>query len=100
MAEENRRFSKAKFSEIFFIQYVSALIKSGMQDLGKLVNPETEKIEQNLEGTQAIIGLLIMLKEKTKGNLSPNEEKTLYDGLSNLQHSYADEATRREKEKI
>jgi len=99
MTEETGKISKEELSEFMFLQYASALINSGMQHLGKIMNSSTGKIEKNLEASQGIIELLSMLKEKTKGNLSAVEEKIISDGIANLQLNYADEVNRTEKEK-
>lgn len=99
MAEENGKFSKEEISELMFIQYISALVNSGMQLLGKIMNPTTGKMEKNLEGAQATIELLSLLKEKTKTNLTSNEEAILSEGLANLQLNYADEVDRASKDK-
>ena len=98
MAEPEKKVSKEEMREFMFIQYVSMLVNSGMQQLGKIMNSVTGKMEKSLEGTQATIELLTMLKEKNKGNLSSNEENILSDGLANLQLNYADEVNRMEKE--
>lgn len=99
MAEEDKNISKERLSELMFIQYISSLVNAGMQQLGKIMNPLTGKMERSLEGAQATIELLSMLKEKTKGNLTTNEENVLSNGLANLQLNYADEVGRIEKEK-
>jgi len=99
MTEETGKISKEELSEFMFLQYASALVNSGMQYLGKIVNPLTGKIEKNLEAVQGIIELLSMLREKTKGNLSDIEEKIISDGIANLQLNYADEVNRAEQEK-
>ena len=94
MAEEAKKIGKEELSQLMFIQYVSALTNSGMQHLGKIMNPLTGKMEKNLEATEGIIELLSMLKAKTKGNLNDIEEKVLSDGIDNLQLNYADEIKR------
>jgi len=99
MAEEEKKISREEMREFIFIQYISMLVTSGMQQLGKIMNPLTGKMEKSLEGAQATIELLSMLKEKTKGNLTTNEENVLSNGLANLQLNYADEVGRIEKEK-
>ena len=99
MAEEHKGIDEEKFKELQFIQYISILANSAMQQLGKIMNPLTGKMEKNLEAAQATIGLLSMLKEKTKGKLTADEEKVLSNALANLQLNYADEAKRAEKEK-
>ena len=99
MTEEAKKISKEELSQLMFIQYISALTNSGMQYLGKIMNPLTGKMEKNLETTEGIIELLSMLREKTKGNLNDIEEKVILDGIANLQLNYADEINRAEKEK-
>jgi len=61
------------------------------QQLGKVVNPVTNKIEKNLEQAKYSIDMLIILRDKTKGNLSSEEEKTLQEAIANLQLNYVDE---------
>jgi hypothetical protein len=54
---------------------IQALIKMGELDV-----PDSGKKEIDLEGAQETIDLLLMLKEKTKGNLT-SEEATLLNSL-------------------
>ena len=54
-----------------FIQLMYIFHSSAMVALGKLKNPATDKIERDLEQAKQSIDILEMLKEKTKGNLSP-----------------------------
>ncbi len=97
MVEEGQKISEEELSQLRFIQYVSILANSGMQQMGKIMNPVTGKTEKNLEAAKATIELLSMLKEKTKGNLKPDEEQILANALANLQLNYADEVGRTEK---
>ncbi len=98
MAEEDKKIDEKELSAVMFIQYVSILTNAGMQQMGKIMNPVTGKMEKNLEAAKATIDLLSMLKEKTSGNLSANEEKVISSALANLQLNYADEVSRAEKE--
>lgn len=98
MAEEDRKISEEELKELQFIQYVSILTNSGIQQLGKIMNPVTGKTEKNLEAAKATIDLLSILKEKTKGNLTSREETVISNALANLQLNYADEVSRMEKE--
>ena len=97
MSEEHK-IGEKELSEIRFIQYVSILTNAGMQQLGKIMNPVTGKMEKSLEAAKATIELISMLKQKTKGNLSANEEQVIAGALANLQLNYADEVSRMEKE--
>jgi predicted nucleic acid-binding protein len=87
-----------------FLALVSMFSDSTMQHLGKIANPLTGKIERNLQTAKATIDILMMLKEKTKGNLSEREEKFLSNTISTLQLNYveevkADEAKKKEEAK-
>jgi len=64
---------------------------SGMQGLGKVMNPVTNKIDRNLEQAKQSIDMLEMLRDKTKGNLSPESERLLSQFLSDLRLNYVDE---------
>lgn len=87
-----------KRSEELFINFIIMMSQSVMLHLGKIVNPMSGKVEKNLEGARAAIDLLVMLKEKTKGNLSDREEKFFATTLSTLQMNYVDEIKKEEKE--
>jgi len=56
-----------------------------------LENPITKKIEKNLEQARFLIDTLAILKEKTKGNLTKEEEALLDDALFNLRLMYVEE---------
>lgn len=99
MAEEDKGINEQQLQELIFVQYISILTNAGMQQLGKIMNPVTGNTEKSLEAAKATIELLSMLKEKTKGNLTANEEKVISNALANLQINYADEVNRMDKEK-
>ncbi len=60
--------------------------------LGKMVHPESQKTERNLEAAKVSIDLLGMLEEKTKGNLSHEEDQFLKQVSTNLRLNFVDEA--------
>ena len=90
---------KEKEMEGQFIAFVSMLSNSAFQNLGKFVNPITGKMDRNLMAAKGTIDLLSLLKEKTKGNLTKNEESVLSNSLANLQINYLDEVKREEEER-
>lgn len=79
-------------NKVLFMNLVMMLASSAMQQMGKLVNPMTQKTEVNLEGAQVTIDLLTMIQTKTRGNLEADEEKMLKDLLSSLQLNYVEMA--------
>ena len=74
-----------------FLYLVSTFEMSTLHHLGKLKNPLTDKIEKNLDQAQMSIDILDMIKEKTKGNLGPDEQRHLDHALSQLKLNYIDE---------
>ena len=78
-------------NQIMFIQVVAMFQTAALQQMGKLKNPVTEKIEKEMHQAQLSIDILDMIKEKTKGNLSSDEERFLNGILQDLKLNYVDE---------
>ena len=74
-----------------FLTLIASFTTSGMIGLGKIPNPVNNKIERNLEQAKHSIDILLMLKEKTKGNLTPDEDKVLNNAIADLQINYIQE---------
>ncbi len=77
-----------------FVSLLMMFHAATMQYLGKVKNPATDTIERNLEQAQAMIDMFDMLKEKTKGNLTQEEEKFLNNLAQELKLNYVDEASK------
>lgn len=77
--------------QLLFTQLVIMFQVATMQQLGKLKNPVTDKIERDLRAAQSSIDVLDMLKHKTKGNLAPEEERFINETLKELKLNYVDE---------
>ena len=81
----------------YFLSLVFSLSAAAMQQMGKLANPITSKIEKNLEQAKVSIDMIEMLVEKTKGNLTTEENKLLASTLSDLQLNFVDELDKDKK---
>ena len=77
--------------DIQFYQLILSLHGGAMQQMGKVASPVSGKIERDLAQAQATIDLLDMLKHKTKGNLSSEEQKLVDHVLYELRLNYVDE---------
>jgi hypothetical protein len=75
-----------------FLNLIYALHFSAMQALGKIKSPITDKIERNLQHAKESIDMLLLLRDKTKGNLTAEEEKILAGIISEVQLNYVDES--------
>ncbi|OQX53903.1 MAG: hypothetical protein B5M54_06235 [Candidatus Aminicenantes bacterium 4484_214] len=71
------------FSSLVLPFYTQALIK-----LGETKDPITNQTAPNLELAKRLIDLLDLLKQRTQGNLQPEEEKFLNNCLHQLRLSY------------
>jgi hypothetical protein len=88
-----------KKDDFHFIQLVITFQTAAMQQMGKLQNPFTKKVERNLEQAQFSIDMLEMLQNKTKNNLSENERKFLEHTLYELRMNYLDEVNKEKQKK-
>jgi hypothetical protein len=75
-------------AEIDFTNFVLSLSTSALIQLGEIQDPFTQKSGRNLPLAKQTIDLIGMLKEKTKGNLSPEEEKVIEYILYDLRMKY------------
>lgn len=75
-----------------FFQLIMSLQAGGMHQLGKVANPMTGEIERDLPMAKMTIDLLAMIKDKTQGNLSDDEDKLLSRMIYELQLNYVDES--------
>jgi hypothetical protein len=94
--------SAEKNSSLLF-SLIMTFQAAAMQQMGKLKNPITDKVERELQQAQLSIDILDMLAEKTKGNLSEDESRLLKGVIQELKLNYVDESTKEqptdEKEK-
>ncbi|MCK4547023.1 MAG: DUF1844 domain-containing protein [Candidatus Eisenbacteria sp.] len=82
-----------------FLQMVLTLQTSAMQHMGKIASPFTGKVERDMLSAKAAVDMLVMLQEKTGGNLSAAEKKILDQVVYELQMNYVDEANKPDPEK-
>ena len=80
----------------YLFQLILSLQVAAMQQMGKIMNPVSGKIERNLEHAKASIDMIGMLADKTKGNLSDEEDKFLNNILHELRLNYVDESAKPE----
>ena len=89
--EKQTDSSKEKETEPFqvdFSTFIMSLTSSAFYHLGDMPDPSTGKKEVNLPAVQQTIDMLIMLREKTKGNLKEDEKKLLEQLVYELQVKY------------
>jgi hypothetical protein len=72
------------------IQLIIGLQSTAWMALGKQMNPLTKKTEVNIDLAKDSIDTLLMLKEKTKGNLTEVEKEILEGAMQDLEINFVD----------
>ncbi|OGP53207.1 MAG: hypothetical protein A2Y65_01110 [Deltaproteobacteria bacterium RBG_13_52_11] len=74
--------------EVTFSTFVYSLSTSALVHLGEIPEPITEKMDKDLPLAKQTIDILGILQEKTKGNLTQDEENLLNSFLYDLRMRY------------
>ena len=86
VSKEKREPSEfASTSPLSFSTFITSLGLQAFMSMGEIKPPAGEKVEVDLGAAQETIDLLLMLKEKTKGNLAHDEDSLLSSLIADLQ---------------
>ena len=80
--------SRIPLPEMNFSTFVVSLNASALMHLGLMEDPVQGQKVKNLELGKQTIDILVMLEEKTRGNLTSDEEKLLRNILYDLRINY------------
>lgn len=83
--------SKCVMPEINFITFVLSLNSSALVHLGQHPDPVSGTTEKNLPVAKQTIDVIAMLEEKTRGNLTEEENRLLTNVLYELRLLYVKE---------
>ena len=81
-------------NQLLLTQIILMFQTAALQQMGKLKNPMTDKVEHDLQQAQLSIDILEMLHTKMKENLSTEEEKLFAEILRDLKLNYVDEVSK------
>jgi hypothetical protein len=73
-----------------FFNYIASLGFQAMIFLGEVPNPMTNQTEKNVKQAKFLIDTLVLLREKTSGNLSKEEAELLNGSIYELQLRYVE----------
>ncbi len=73
-----------------FATFVISLSHSAMVHLGEAPDPETGHVDKSLPLARQTIDLIAMLEDKTKGNLTGDEERLIGQVLYDLRMRYVE----------
>jgi hypothetical protein len=90
LAEERRRTiaDKATNPGTPFTNFIEPLIAQGYMSLGMLRNPYEPQTKIDTAAARQMIEILTLLKDKTKGNLEPDEDDFLDTHLGELKLAF------------
>jgi hypothetical protein len=74
-----------------FLGLIHSFQAAAMQQMGKMPNPFTEKVDRDLAQARLSIDMLEMLQERTTGNLTGEESRFLTHVLTELRLNYVAE---------
>jgi hypothetical protein len=90
-AETNEASSQAAAEpQLDFFNYIASLGFQTMIFLGEMPNPITNQVEKNLKQAKFLIDTLVILRDKTKGNLTKEEDDLLNGSIYELQLRYVE----------
>jgi hypothetical protein len=81
------------FTGLNFSALILSLSTSVLVNLGELPDPVSNEKEINLPLAKQSISIIEMLKEKTKGNLTQDEERLIGNMLYDLRMKYVEAAS-------
>ena len=72
-----------------FSSFILSLANTALFQLGLIKGPETG-IEKDLQGARQTIDIIALLEEKTRGNLTDEEQKIVSEALYQLRMAFVD----------
>jgi len=90
-AKEKPSHGQMPLPEISFASLIFSLSSTALFHLGELPDPQTNEKKKDLPLAKHAIDTIAMLKEKTAGNLSSDEEKFVVNVLTDLRLRYVKE---------
>lgn len=95
MSNKNQKtpenLSPEQQQQLLFVMLIQQHQQIAMMGMGKIKNPQTDKVERDLSSAKFAIDTLNMLQAYTKGNLPKEVTDYLEQTLTTLRLNYADE---------
>ena len=87
-SKERERRKEPPLPGINFSSFLLSLSTSALMHLGEVPDPVTQAVEKDLPLAKQSIDMLGMLRDKTRGNLTPDETKLMDHLLTDLRWRY------------
>ena len=85
-----QQHSKEPPPELTFAAFLWSLSEQALAALGEIPDPTSGQLTNDLVLAQQMIDIIIMLRDKTRGNLDAHEQAMLKEILSGLQMKYVE----------
>ncbi len=76
-------------ASIEFETLVLSLTRQALMLMGEEPDPQGKQVEPQMEAARGLVDMLIALREKTRGNLTPDEEELVRRVIYELQMKFA-----------
>jgi hypothetical protein len=83
--------------QLDFFNYIASLGFQAMIFLGEVPNPITNQVDRNLKQAKFLIDTLVIIREKTTGNLTKEEAELLDGSIYQLQLRYVEALKKEQK---
>jgi len=94
-SKDNKKDMLSGFvAEVTFTSLIFSLSSSALLSMGEITDPATGKKMEDFTLAKHTIDTIVMLKEKTKGNLTAEEEKFVAAVCADLKLRYASKINR------
>lgn len=97
--KKEKKQSSPPLPEVNFSSFVLSLSSSALFHFGEIPDPISNQKQRNLPMAKQTIDILGLLKEKTTGNLTEQEDKLLDNLLYDLRMRYINETKKDESKK-
>jgi len=87
-SEQHAPLSREDMMSALFAHMVTQQANLAMMLMGKVAHPESGKAIRDLEAAQLFIDQLEMLQQKTKGNLTIEEQRALDNSITELRFRF------------
>lgn len=91
MAEVQTHTTAGEMTQVF-IEFVMMQAQNAALFLGQVPNPRGGEVEINPTLAKMFIDQLAVIRDRTKGNLKPDEQKVIDSAVGQLQMAYAEVA--------
>lgn len=85
------KLSGEQQDQLLFMMLIQQHQQIAMMGMGKIKNPNTDKVEREMKSAKFAIDTLMMMQKFTKGNLPKELKNYLDQTLNNLRLNYAEE---------